>query len=46
MNSFTIWALRGLAEKQGKSRLSQISDLIDGLPFAGNWMRCTIEDSD
>lgn len=29
MDSFATWALRGLAEKQGKSRLSQISDLIE-----------------
>lgn len=33
MDSFTTWALRGLAEKQGKSRLSQISDLIDWSPI-------------
>ncbi len=29
MNSFTTWTLRGLNAKQGKSRLSQTSDLID-----------------
>ena len=29
MDSFAAWALRGLAEKQGNSRLSQISGLID-----------------
>ena len=33
MDSFTTWALRGLSEKQGKSRLSQISDLIDWSPI-------------
>jgi IS5 family transposase len=33
MDSFTTWALRGLAEKQGKSRLLQISDLIDWSPI-------------
>ncbi len=33
MDSFTTWILRGLNEKQGKSRLSQISDLIDWSPF-------------
>ncbi len=33
MDSFTTWVLRGLNEKQGKSRLSQISDLIDWSPF-------------
>lgn len=33
MDSFTAWALRGLAEKQGKSRLLQISDLIDWSPI-------------
>lgn len=33
MDSFTTWILRGLNEKQGKSRLSQISDLIDWCPF-------------
>jgi len=33
MNSFTTWVLRGLSETQGKSRLSQISDLIDWLPI-------------
>ena len=29
MDSFTTWMLRGLSEKQGKSRLLKISDLID-----------------
>ena len=29
MDSFSTWILRGLNEKQGKSRLSRISDLID-----------------
>jgi len=33
MDSFTTWTLRGLSAKQGKSRLSQISDLIDWAPF-------------
>jgi IS5 family transposase len=33
MDSFTTWVLRGLSEKQGKSRLSQISDLIDWGPI-------------
>ena len=32
MDSFTTWVLRGLNEKQKKSRLSQISDLIDWNP--------------
>jgi hypothetical protein len=29
MNSFATWILRGISETQGKSRLMQISDLID-----------------
>ncbi len=33
MDSFTTWILRGIHEKQGKSRLSQISDLIDWEPI-------------
>jgi len=33
MDSFSTWILRGLSEKQGKSRLSQISDLIDWPPI-------------
>ncbi|MCJ7445089.1 MAG: hypothetical protein MUO26_11295, partial [Methanotrichaceae archaeon] len=33
MDYFTAWILRGLHEKQGKTRLSQISDLIDWMPF-------------
>ncbi len=33
MDSFTTWTLRGLSAKQGKSRLLQISDLIDWTPF-------------
>ena len=33
MDSFATWVLRGLSETQGKSRLSQISDLIDWLPI-------------
>jgi transposase, IS5 family len=33
MDSFTKWVLRGLSEKLGKSRLSQILDLIDWGPI-------------
>ena len=33
MDSFATWVLRGLNETQGKSRLSQISDLIDWSPI-------------
>jgi IS5 family transposase len=33
MDSFTTWTLRGIYSKQSKSRLSQISDLIDWQPF-------------
>lgn len=33
MDSFTTWILRGLNAKQNKSRLSQISDLIDWAPI-------------
>jgi len=33
MDSFTTWVLRGLHEKQGASRLSQIPDLIDWMPI-------------
>jgi IS5 family transposase len=33
MESFATWILRGLYEKQGKSRLAQISDLIDWVPI-------------
>jgi IS5 family transposase len=33
MDSFTTWLLRGLSEMQEKSRLSQISDLIDWSPI-------------
>ena len=33
MDSFATWILRGLSETQGKSRLSQISDLINWLPI-------------
>jgi IS5 family transposase len=33
MDSFTVWTLRGLSAKQSKSRLSQISDLIDWDPI-------------
>jgi transposase, IS5 family len=33
MDSFATWILRGLSETQGKSRLSQISDMIDWSPI-------------
>jgi len=33
MDSFTTWTLRGLSAKQGKSRLSQISDIINWDPI-------------
>ena len=33
MDSFTTWILKGLSRKQGKTRLSQISDLIDWTPI-------------
>lgn len=33
MESFTTWMLKGLHAKQEKSRLSQISDMIDLPPF-------------
>ena len=33
MDSFSTWILRGLSEKQGRSRLLQISDLIDWSPI-------------
>ncbi len=33
MDSFAAWILRGLSETQGKSRLSQISDLFDWSPI-------------
>ena len=33
MDSFTIWILKGLNAKQEKSRLSQISKMIDWPPF-------------
>ena len=33
MDSFTTWTLRGLSAKQKKSRLLQISDLIEWAPF-------------
>ncbi len=39
MDSFTTWILRGLNAKQEKSRLSQISDLIDWAPI-----RCILEE--
>ena len=33
MDSFATWLLRGLNAKQGKSRLSRISDLIEWMPI-------------
>ncbi len=33
MDSFTTWVLQGLSKKQAKTRLSQISDLIDWMPI-------------
>ena len=33
MDSFATWILQGLSQKQGKTRLSQISDLIDWTPI-------------
>jgi len=33
MDSFATWVLPGLSETQGKSRLSQISDLFDLSPI-------------
>ena len=33
MDSFTTWMLKGLHAKQEKSRLSQISNMIDWTPF-------------
>lgn len=33
MDSFTTWILRGLSSKQSKSRLLQISDLVDWSPI-------------
>jgi transposase, IS5 family len=33
MDSFTAWILRGLNAKQGKSRLSKVSDLIAWVPI-------------
>ncbi|MDD1761993.1 MAG: IS5 family transposase [Methanothrix sp.] len=39
MDSFTTWILRGLNAKQEKSRLLQISDLIDWAPI-----RCILEE--
>jgi transposase, IS5 family len=33
MDSFTTWMLKGLHSKQEKSRLSQISNMIDWTPF-------------
>lgn len=35
MDTFATWILRRLNEKQGKSRLAQVSDLIDWGPFRG-----------
>lgn len=39
MDTFATWIVRGLNEKQGKSRLAQVSDLIDWAPF-----RCILEE--
>ena len=33
MDSFTTWVLQELSQKQAKTRLSQISDLIDWMPI-------------
>jgi IS5 family transposase len=33
MDSFTVWTLRRLSEKQEKSRLSKVSNLIDWMPI-------------
>ena len=33
MDSFATWVLRGLSDKQGSSRLTQISDLFDLSPI-------------
>jgi IS5 family transposase len=33
MDSFTVWTLRRLSKKQDKSRLSEISSLIDWAPI-------------
>ncbi len=33
MDTFTTWVLRGLYDKQEKSRLAQISELIDWMPI-------------
>ena len=33
MDSFTVWTLRRLSEKQEKSRLSKVSSLIDWMPI-------------
>jgi IS5 family transposase len=33
MDSFTPWTLRRLSEKQDKSRLSKVSNLIDWMPI-------------
>jgi transposase, IS5 family len=33
MDSFTAWTLRRLSEKQDKSRLSKVSNLIDWIPI-------------
>lgn len=33
MDSFTTWTLRGIYAKQNASRLSKISNLIDGSPI-------------
>ena len=33
MDSFTVWTLRRLSEKQEKSRLSEISSFMDWAPI-------------
>jgi transposase, IS5 family len=33
MDSFTVWTLRRLSEKQAKSRLSKVSNLIEWIPI-------------
>ena len=33
MDSFTVWTLRRLSEKQEKPRLSKVSNLIDWMPI-------------
>lgn len=40
MDSFATWMLKGLHAKQDKTRLSQISKMIDLTPFAKFLKRC------